>query len=171
MVPSTCSDKELRHIRNSLPDSVVVQRVDERLTALGNCVSTNDHVALVHTDIDKVWHACDFVAKCVYYMSAVWAQVTCDCRKPKKFFPTFSESRFLDRQSPATHLLVPTVASPTKVAWFTHELALRIKKNSLLFCRCVIRLVLNPICLHPQEFPYLLLFRPYVVQNQRSCLP
>jgi len=53
LVPSTCSDKELRHIRNSLPDSVVVQRVDERLTALGNCISTNDHVALVHTDIDK----------------------------------------------------------------------------------------------------------------------
>lgn len=53
LVPSTCTDKELRHIRNSLPNSVVVQRVDERLTALGNCVVTNDHYALVHTDIDK----------------------------------------------------------------------------------------------------------------------
>lgn len=53
LVPNTCSDKELRHIRNSLPDKVVVQRVDERLSALGNCIATNDHVALVHTDIDK----------------------------------------------------------------------------------------------------------------------
>jgi|GEM_PF-78259 len=53
LVPNSCSDKELMHIRNSLPDSVVVQRVEERLSALGNCISTNDHVALVHTDLDR----------------------------------------------------------------------------------------------------------------------
>jgi translation initiation factor 6 len=53
LVPSTCTDRELMHIRNSLPDSVVVQRVEERLSALGNCVVTNDHVALVHTDLDR----------------------------------------------------------------------------------------------------------------------
>ena len=41
------------HLRNSLPDSVVVQRVEERLSALGNVVACNDHVALVHTDIDR----------------------------------------------------------------------------------------------------------------------
>lgn len=41
------------HLRNALPDGVVVQRVDERLSALGNCVVCNDHVALVHTDIDR----------------------------------------------------------------------------------------------------------------------
>merc|ERR1711871_1888898 len=38
---------------NALPDSVVVQRVDERLSALGNCIACNDHVALVHTDLDR----------------------------------------------------------------------------------------------------------------------
>jgi translation initiation factor 6 (eIF-6) len=27
---------------------------EERLSALGNCIVTNDHVALVHTDIDRV---------------------------------------------------------------------------------------------------------------------
>jgi translation initiation factor 6 len=53
LVPSTCTDRELMHIRNALPDSVVVQRVEERLSALGNCVVTNDHVALVHTDLDR----------------------------------------------------------------------------------------------------------------------
>ncbi|KAJ1454093.1 hypothetical protein M885DRAFT_618341 [Pelagophyceae sp. CCMP2097] len=53
LVPNTCGDQELQHLRNALPDSVVVQRVDERLSALGNCISCNDHVALVHTDIDK----------------------------------------------------------------------------------------------------------------------
>jgi translation initiation factor 6 len=53
LVPSTCTDNELQHLRNSLPDSVVVQRVEERLSALGNCIVCNDHVALAHTDIDR----------------------------------------------------------------------------------------------------------------------
>ena len=53
LLPTTATDQELQHIRNSLPDSVVVQRVEERLSALGNCILTNDHVALVHTDIDR----------------------------------------------------------------------------------------------------------------------
>lgn len=53
LLPSTCTDKEMMHIRNALPDSVVVQRVEERLSALGNCIVCNDHVALVHTDIDR----------------------------------------------------------------------------------------------------------------------
>ena len=45
---------ELLHVRNSLPDEVVVQRIDERLSALGNCITCNDYVSLVHPDIDKV---------------------------------------------------------------------------------------------------------------------
>jgi len=53
LVPNTCGDQELQHLRNALPDSVVVQRVDERLSALGNCIACNDHVALVHTDLDR----------------------------------------------------------------------------------------------------------------------
>ncbi|KAI5588231.1 hypothetical protein BDE02_05G083000 [Populus trichocarpa] len=53
LVPHTTTDQELQHLRNSLPDQVVVQRVDERLSALGNCVACNDHVALTHTDLDK----------------------------------------------------------------------------------------------------------------------
>jgi len=53
LVPNTTTDKELQHLRDSLPDSVKVKRVDERLSALGNCIVTNDHVALVHTDLDK----------------------------------------------------------------------------------------------------------------------
>merc|ERR1712183_1016774 len=53
LIPNTATDQELGHIRNSLPDSVVVQRVEERLSALGNVVACNDHVALVHPDIDR----------------------------------------------------------------------------------------------------------------------
>ena len=98
LVPSTATDQELQHLRNCLPDSVVIQaralvfrfppaspraprapcgsrgapdsplslplpsflpraappqRVEERLSALGNCIACNDHVALVHTDLDR----------------------------------------------------------------------------------------------------------------------
>lgn len=53
LVPNTTTDQELGHLRNSLPDSVVIQRVEERLCALGNVVACNDHVALVHPDIDR----------------------------------------------------------------------------------------------------------------------
>ena len=47
--------KELQHLRNSLPDTVKIQRVEEKLSALGNVISCNDYVALVHPDLDKVW--------------------------------------------------------------------------------------------------------------------
>lgn len=53
VVPSTTTDQELQFLRNSLPDDVVVRRVEERLSALGNCVATNDYVAIVHPDIDQ----------------------------------------------------------------------------------------------------------------------
>lgn len=44
----------MQHLCNSLPDSVKIQRVEERLSALGNVVSCNDYVALVHPDLDRV---------------------------------------------------------------------------------------------------------------------
>ena len=53
LVPSSCTDNELMHLRNALPDGVVIQRIEERLSALGNCIICNDHVALVHTDLDR----------------------------------------------------------------------------------------------------------------------
>mmetsp|Transcript_41957 Transcript_41957/g.133911 ORF Transcript_41957/g.133911 Transcript_41957/m.133911 type:complete len:246 (+) Transcript_41957:250-987(+) len=53
LMPNSASDQELQHVRNSLPDDVVVQRIDERLSALGNCITCNDYVALIHTDIDR----------------------------------------------------------------------------------------------------------------------
>lgn len=54
LLPNTTTDQEFQHIRNSLPDGVEVQRVEERLSALGNCIACNDHVALIHPDLDRV---------------------------------------------------------------------------------------------------------------------
>merc|ERR1712107_274725 len=53
LVPSGTTDQELQQIRNSLPDSVKIQRVEERLSALGNVIACNDYVALVHPDLDR----------------------------------------------------------------------------------------------------------------------
>lgn len=53
VVPSSTTDVELQHLRNSLPDEVKIQRVEERLSALGNVIACNDYVALVHPDLDK----------------------------------------------------------------------------------------------------------------------
>ncbi|RKP26028.1 eukaryotic translation initiation factor 6 [Syncephalis pseudoplumigaleata] len=53
LVPNTTTDQELQHLRNALPDSVAIQRIEERLSALGNVIACNDYVALVHPDIDR----------------------------------------------------------------------------------------------------------------------
>ncbi|KAL2405765.1 Eukaryotic translation initiation factor 6 [Exophiala dermatitidis] len=53
LVPTSTTDQELQHLRNSLPDNVKIQRIEERLSALGNCIAANDHVALVHPDIER----------------------------------------------------------------------------------------------------------------------
>lgn len=53
LLPNTTSDQEMMHVRNTLPDSVIVQRVEEKLSALGNVIACNDYVALVHPDLDR----------------------------------------------------------------------------------------------------------------------
>lgn len=52
-MPTTTTDQELQHLRNSIPDEVKIQRIEERLSALGNVIAVNDHVALVHPDIER----------------------------------------------------------------------------------------------------------------------
>lgn len=53
LLPITTTDQELQFLRDSLPDSVKVQRVEERLSALGNVICCNDHVALINNEVDK----------------------------------------------------------------------------------------------------------------------
>ena len=53
LVPSIITDNELQHLRNSLPESVKIRKIDDRISALGNCISCNDYVALVHPEFDK----------------------------------------------------------------------------------------------------------------------
>ncbi|NP_001171848.1 eukaryotic translation initiation factor 6 [Saccoglossus kowalevskii] len=53
LVPNSTTDQEMQQMRNSLPDSVKIQRIEERLSALGNVIACNDYVALVHPDLDR----------------------------------------------------------------------------------------------------------------------
>jgi translation initiation factor 6 len=53
LVPNSTTDMELQYLRNSLPEEVVIKRVEERLSALGNVIACNDYVAIVHPDLDK----------------------------------------------------------------------------------------------------------------------
>jgi len=53
LVPTIITDTELTHLRNCLPDSVKVQKVEDRFSALGNCIACNDYVAIVHPDLDR----------------------------------------------------------------------------------------------------------------------
>jgi translation initiation factor 6 len=53
IVPTSTTDGELQALRNTLPDSVKITRVEERLSALGNVIACNDFVALVHPELDK----------------------------------------------------------------------------------------------------------------------
>ena len=53
LVPQQTLDNELQQLRNSLPESIVIQRIDEKLSALGNCIVCNDYVALIHPEMEK----------------------------------------------------------------------------------------------------------------------
>nr|XP_027193896.1 eukaryotic translation initiation factor 6-like [Dermatophagoides pteronyssinus] len=53
LVSNSTTEYELMNIRNALPDDIKIQRVEERLNALGNVIAVNDYVAFCHMDIDK----------------------------------------------------------------------------------------------------------------------
>lgn len=53
LVPQAATDQEVQHLANALPDSVRVNRCDDRLSALGNCIACNDYVALIHPDLSR----------------------------------------------------------------------------------------------------------------------
>lgn len=52
LVPMTTTDEELEALKVGLPKDFKVLKVEEKLSALGNCIACNDRVALVHPDLD-----------------------------------------------------------------------------------------------------------------------
>merc|ERR1712014_458299 len=43
----------MKVLREQLPDSIEIASVPEKLSALGNCIVSNDKVALIHPDIEQ----------------------------------------------------------------------------------------------------------------------
>ena len=52
LVPSQTTDEEISELREKLPSTVKVVKINEKLSALGNTIVCNDRVALIHPDID-----------------------------------------------------------------------------------------------------------------------
>ena len=53
LVPTSITDEEMDALKEGIPDSVRIEKVDEKLSALGNCIVCNDRVALVHPELDQ----------------------------------------------------------------------------------------------------------------------
>jgi translation initiation factor 6 len=53
LVPSIIQEEEMKILREFLPESVDIGKLDDFLTAIGNCISTNDSVALIHPEYSR----------------------------------------------------------------------------------------------------------------------
>lgn len=52
LVPESITDAEFEYLREQLPEEVEIKKLDDKLSALGNCIACNDHFALIHPDMD-----------------------------------------------------------------------------------------------------------------------
>jgi translation initiation factor 6 len=53
LVPSIIFDEEIKRLKELLPESVEIGKLEDSLSAIGNCVSTNDNVALIHPEYSR----------------------------------------------------------------------------------------------------------------------
>lgn len=52
LVPESITDSEFDHIKESLPEDIKIRKLDDKLSALGNCIVCNDSFALIHPEMD-----------------------------------------------------------------------------------------------------------------------
>lgn len=53
LVPSFVSDDEYQLLKKSLPEDIKIGKIDGPISALGNCISCNDSIALIHPEFSK----------------------------------------------------------------------------------------------------------------------
>lgn len=55
LVPDAINEVESVTLREELPESIKLQKINDKLSALGNVIVCNDKIALIHPEIDKVF--------------------------------------------------------------------------------------------------------------------
>lgn len=53
LVSSLIQPDELQRLKDYLPEGVEIGKLDDSLNAIGNCISTNDKIALIHPEYTK----------------------------------------------------------------------------------------------------------------------
>ncbi|XP_008191370.2 eukaryotic translation initiation factor 6 [Tribolium castaneum] len=53
LVPEMTYDTELQRLKEELPESIKISKIEDKLSALGNVIVCNDSVALIHPDLDR----------------------------------------------------------------------------------------------------------------------
>lgn len=53
LVPSFISDDEYKILQKNLPEEVKIGKIEGPISALGNCISSNDSIALIHPEFSK----------------------------------------------------------------------------------------------------------------------
>lgn len=53
LVPTSITEEEYTTIKQGLPEGVKIIKLEDNLSALGNVIACNDHVALIHPDMSK----------------------------------------------------------------------------------------------------------------------
>jgi translation initiation factor 6 len=52
LLPATATNQEIQYLREQLPDDIIIERVDDNLSCLGNSIACNDKVAIVNPEFD-----------------------------------------------------------------------------------------------------------------------
>lgn len=116
LVPATTTDQELQHLRNSLPDTVAIQRVEERLSALGNVIACEQ---LVSRNLSTRMSLINSRARLEQATTTSPSCTQTLTGRPRKSSPTRSRSKSFAKPSPATSSSVLTVRCRTKADWST----------------------------------------------------
>lgn len=61
LLPELTYSTELETIIETIPDSVKIEKIDDKLSALGNVIVCNDTVALINPDLDRVCYTIFFL--------------------------------------------------------------------------------------------------------------